>query len=158
MTGVQTCALPIWGEQVPYHLYALSNFGSLAGLVSYPFLIEPAIGLGAQRWIIHAGIAAVTALIGTAIALEPATDGVSGAAAAPESEPETTRGQDRLAWVGLSLLTCLTMLGATELLAAELGSSPLAWVGPFAVYLLRDRKSTRLNSSHMSESRMPSSA
>jgi hypothetical protein len=124
------------GEQVPYHLYALSNFGSLAGLVSYPFLIEPAIGLGAQRWIIHAGIAAVTALIGTAIALEPATDGVSGAAAAPESEPETTRGQDRLAWVGLSLLTCLTMLGATELLAAELGSSPLAWVGPFAVYLL----------------------
>ena len=58
-------------------------------------------------------LAAVTALIGTAIALEPATDGVSGAAAAPESEPETTRGQDRLAWVGLSLLTCLTMLGAT---------------------------------------------
>ena len=37
---------------------------------------------------------------------------------------------------GLSLVACVTMLGATELVATELGSSPLAWVGPFAAYLL----------------------
>ena len=40
--------------------------------------------------------------------------------------------------------------------------SGLEWAGvlpdPAKQYLIKDRKSTRLNSSHMSESRMPSSA
>ncbi len=32
----------------PYFLYAASNAGSLLALISYPFLLEPAISLGAQ--------------------------------------------------------------------------------------------------------------
>src|SRR5207249_8776996 len=32
----------------PYRLYALSNLGSLLALVSYPFLVEPALPLRAQ--------------------------------------------------------------------------------------------------------------
>ena len=35
----------------PYRLYALSNVGSLLGLLSYPFLVEPNLRLGAQGWI-----------------------------------------------------------------------------------------------------------
>src|SRR5436853_561559 len=34
----------------PYRLYALSNAGSVLGLLSYPFLVEPHVGLGLQRW------------------------------------------------------------------------------------------------------------
>ncbi len=34
----------------PYRLYALSNVGSLLGLLSYPFLIEPELGLDTQTW------------------------------------------------------------------------------------------------------------
>jgi len=33
----------------PYYLYAASNFGSLLALLSYPFIIEPNIGLSAQK-------------------------------------------------------------------------------------------------------------
>ena len=33
----------------PYWLYALSNGGSLLALIAYPLLIEPRLGLGAQR-------------------------------------------------------------------------------------------------------------
>src|SRR5262249_5695803 len=33
----------------PYFLYAASNAGSLAGLLAYPFLIEPAYPLSAQQ-------------------------------------------------------------------------------------------------------------
>ncbi len=137
------------GEPVPYYLYAISNLGSLIGLVSYPFLIEPAIGLGAQRWIIHAGIALLTALIGGAVAL--GRDGLGNGSSeigagdsAATAEAAATASQDgevtplltQLSWVGMSLLTCVCMLGATDLLAAELGSSPLVWVGPFGAYLL----------------------
>eukprot|EP01034_Spumella_vulgaris_P004669 gene4669-5966_t len=39
------------------------------------------------------------------------------------------------AWLWLSALTCVGMLGATQHLSAEMGSSPLAWVGPFGVFL-----------------------
>jgi len=34
----------------PYRLYAVSNFGSLLGLITYPFLIEPRLRLGEQTW------------------------------------------------------------------------------------------------------------
>ena len=33
----------------PYWLYALSNGGSLLALIAYPLLIEPRLGLSAQR-------------------------------------------------------------------------------------------------------------
>jgi hypothetical protein len=33
----------------PYFLYAVSNIGSLGGLLAYPFIIEPALGLARQR-------------------------------------------------------------------------------------------------------------
>ena len=35
----------------PYRLYALSNFGSLAALLSYPFFFEPAFDLPSQSWL-----------------------------------------------------------------------------------------------------------
>ena len=35
----------------PYRLYALSNLGSLVGLLSYPFLLEPLLTTGLQGWL-----------------------------------------------------------------------------------------------------------
>jgi hypothetical protein len=39
----------------PFFLYAASNLGSLIALVSYPFLLEPTLGLVQQRWAWSAG-------------------------------------------------------------------------------------------------------
>ncbi len=51
----------------PYFLYAVSNIGSLGGLLAYPFLIEPALGLARQRvwwsWFYVAFAVGVAALI-----------------------------------------------------------------------------------------------
>ena len=48
----------------PYRLYSLSNVGSLLGLLSYPFLIEPALALKAQAtiWAIGYGLFALGCL------------------------------------------------------------------------------------------------
>ena len=43
----------------PYRLYALSNFGSLAALLSYPFVFEPAFTLPGQSWLWSAGFRAL---------------------------------------------------------------------------------------------------
>ncbi|SVD80153.1 uncharacterized protein METZ01_LOCUS433007, partial [marine metagenome] len=37
-----------YADRSPYRLYALSNLGSLLGLLTYPFLIEPTMALGSQ--------------------------------------------------------------------------------------------------------------
>src|SRR5216683_8355141 len=42
-------------KRSPYRLYALSNTGSLLGLLSYPFLVEPNFGLVVQGWAWAAG-------------------------------------------------------------------------------------------------------
>jgi len=38
------------GEGDPYWLYSASNAGSLLGLLAYPFVVEPWLGVSAQRW------------------------------------------------------------------------------------------------------------
>ncbi len=47
----------------PYFLYAASNAGSLLALLSYPFLVEPLIGLKVQRYAWSAAYAFTTLLI-----------------------------------------------------------------------------------------------
>ena len=47
----------------PYWLYALSNGGSLVSLLAYPLIIEPRLGLGAQRTWWGVGFAVLAALI-----------------------------------------------------------------------------------------------
>jgi len=37
--------------QSPYRLYALSNAGSLLGLITYPFVFEPNLRLHTQAWL-----------------------------------------------------------------------------------------------------------
>jgi len=49
-------------EQNVYRLYAVSNLGSFAGLLAYPFLLEPYVSLTAQWWLVAVSLA-VYALI-----------------------------------------------------------------------------------------------
>ena len=70
---------PSGDQRDPYWLYALSGSGSLVSLLAYPFLIEPLIGLSAQRvaWTagfgILVGCLAVAALRYSAATAVPAT-------------------------------------------------------------------------------------
>ncbi|MEY4001756.1 MAG: hypothetical protein RI968_874 [Pseudomonadota bacterium] len=49
--------------QRAYRLFALSNFGSLLGLVAYPFVIEPFVGIEEQAWIWSALYVAFVAVV-----------------------------------------------------------------------------------------------
>ena len=65
--------------------------------------------------------------------------------------------------LNFSIIICFVYLGCVELLLETihpflLGSSPLLSYALKIVEVLGDRKSTRLNSSHLTASRMPSSA
>lgn len=132
--------LHAWRERLelpePYALYALSNIGCLLAVLLYPFVIEPFLGL-ADQFNLWRGlfILAASVLAAGAITLW-LIDRREPLAQPPAPTPATRISP--LAWFGwiaLGALACATSLAAAQLIAAEIGSVPLAWVGPLGVYL-----------------------
>lgn len=128
-----------WPTASPYRLYALSNAGSLAGLLGYPLVVEPLLGVRAQGWMWTAGYAAFIALM--------ASVAWSARGLAIDSPPQSSAraGEDpcaailwrrRLAWLGLSAAGVVLLLATTNQLCRNLAVVPLLWVAPLAVYLL----------------------
>lgn len=135
------------GSEDPYHLYAASNVGSLLGLLAYPFLIEPWLGLEAQRQL-WGGLLIVYVLI--ACALAPAGRGTLGVPAAIGAAAGERRPVGALTgyWFALSLAPSMALLAVTNLIANSLGSIPLVWVAPLAVYLSTFILAYRTRSGH----------
>jgi hypothetical protein len=53
-----------FADRSPYRLYALSNVGSLVGLLGYPFFVEPRFALARQTWLWAMGFVLFAALCG----------------------------------------------------------------------------------------------
>jgi hypothetical protein len=128
------------GKRSPYRLYALSNAGSLLGLLSYPFLIEWSLTLKHQAWVWSCGYVAF-AVLGTAIAWRH-TDS-NGRQDSPQLESTEYReealapGKLRyLLWMGLSACSTTMLLATTNLLCQDIAVIPLLWVVPLSLYLL----------------------
>lgn len=129
----------------PYRLYAASNAGSLIALLGYPFLIEPFLGLQTQRWMWSAAYLgyAVLAVLASRLPRSPhelpggtprAAQASPPAVSVPAAKPPTAG--DWLAWGLLSAAPSACLMAVTNVLAMDLGSIPLLWVVPLALYLL----------------------
>ncbi len=118
---------------VPYHLYALSNLGSLAALVAYPFLIEPRIGIEVQMGALRV-VAVVLSAVCIVYALGLGKTAPRSASEAAE-EPERLPLSQKLHWLLLSFVACVVLLGGTRVLASEFGSNPITWIIPLGLYL-----------------------
>lgn len=116
----------------PYALYATSNLGSFAGLLSFPVLVEPFLDAEAQLALWLAGFAGVGLLLLAAL-FTPQQDSATSAQAA-KAAPATWRA--RLSWLTLSAAGSLLFLAATNLITFDIAAAPLLWVLPLALYLL----------------------
>ena len=130
----------------PYRLFALSNVASMLALLSYPFLIEPAIGVKLQAWI-WSGLYGVFVLLAIACAFRSAAAATAGAPpgadthgnpagaqAAPHAPPPATATQ--IMWCLLSATGSILLLGISNHVTQNISSIPLLWVVPLALYLL----------------------
>jgi hypothetical protein len=127
--------------QDPYFLYAASNAGSVVGLLGYPFVIEPTVGLAAQtRWwsIAYGGFLLLVGTCGVLAAREarrgPVVEDEPGRPATEEPALPVSVSQ-RLTWVALAFVPSSLMLGVTTHVSTDIAAIPLFWTVPLAVYL-----------------------
>lgn len=118
----------------PYFLFAGSNLGSFAGLLAYPFLVEPHLTLTQQRvgWSVAFG-GFLVLMAACALTVRRPRHGVPGAAATPRPAPPS-RGQ-LARWCLWAFLPSSLMLSVTAHLSTDIAAVPLLWVLPLAAYL-----------------------
>ncbi|MGE5569231.1 MAG: spermidine synthase [Rhodospirillales bacterium] len=120
--------------KTPYRLFALSNFASLAALLSYPVLVEPYFSVRAQAWM-WSGAYAFFVLLAAAVAWRSA----SGHAmkSAPPMPPAAPPGwQVRALWAALPATASILLLSFTTYLTQDVAAIPFLWILPLSAYLL----------------------
>lgn len=124
-------------DRSPYRLYALSNFGALLALVSYPFVFEPALTLGHQAWI-WSFCYGVFALVCGGCAYHVCRAGrLKTVAATAEDEIDVTvpSWADSFLWLVLAACGSVLLLATTNQMCQEVAVVPFLWVLPLALYL-----------------------
>ncbi len=116
----------------PYPLYAASNLGSFAGLISYPLIVEPLMSLQ-QQSLLWTALYAFLVLLVVGCALTVPAGAVE--AAPEETSPPPTMRQ-MLHWVALAAVPSGLMLSTTTHLTTDIVAMPLLWVIPLGLYLL----------------------
>jgi hypothetical protein len=145
-------------------LFALSNFGSLLALVSFPFLVEPRLAsrMQAYSWstayVVFALVCAFTAWVSK----DASQNSISEAALLAEQEADAAESSPMglnlesevaparksptqaavpgflqlLLWVSLSACASVLLIAVTNHMSENVAPIPLLWVLPLAIYLL----------------------
>jgi SAM-dependent methyltransferase len=130
------------GAPDPYFLYAMGNAGSLAGLLAYPFLIEPHLALRDQALLWAAGYVVFVALAAGAALLArldraPRSAGeITTTAIEPKADETRPTGRRRVGWIAMAFVPSSLMLGVTTYISSDLAAVPLLWVLPLSLYLV----------------------
>jgi len=117
----------------PYRLYALSNFGSLLALLSYPFVIEPNLDTTLQSTIWGYGYYIfMMSILFCSFRLFKFNYTIS------------TENNDKIAqdvktislWLGLSACSVILMMATTSAMTINIPPTPFLWILPLCIYLL----------------------
>jgi hypothetical protein len=132
---LQAWYLRTHARSVPYRLFALSNFGSMLALLSYPFVVEPRIALTHQAVIWSFGYAgfAILCALGAWRSRE-GIDLVQSVSASLDAAPPRLATQ--LLWIGLAACASTLLLAVTSHLTQNVAPIPLLWIAPLSLYLL----------------------
>lgn len=122
----------------PWRLYALSNIGSLAALLTFPFFFEPRWDV---TWLSKAWSAAFilcAALCLLVVWLDHQKTAPQAVAAAPALETaDAAPGLGRrFMWIILPALASVVLLAATNHVCQDVAVIPFMWVVPLSLYLL----------------------
>ena len=131
------------GGSGTYKLYSISNIGSLLGLLTFPFVLEPTLRIKTQGMLwsllffgFVVGCAMCARKAGTA---GEETETAAGQAGGQISSSESSRPASVLKcalWFLLALCPSALLLATTNLLCQQVTTVPLLWVLPLSIYLV----------------------
>jgi hypothetical protein len=121
----------------PYRLYALSNVGSLLGLVTYPFAVEPLVTMERQAWLWSAGYLVFACLcaslaLGHLRHLRARVHDVSEPLAGNSLPSMRTGG----VWLALSALPSALLVATTSRMSEDIPAVPFLFVVSLGTYLV----------------------
>ena len=117
-----------------YRLYAVSNFGSLLALLSYPILIEPSLPTRMQAWS-WSFLYALYVVLNGAVAWRHGTS-ARASVSTPVSSGSRPAASTRVLWLCLAAAPSALLLAITNHILRNVAAIPLFWVGPLSLYLL----------------------
>ena len=130
----------------PFWLFALSNAGSLVGLASYPFLVEPLASVRTQGWLWSAAFAACAAGVAYCALVTPRSPrGVSAGTSGGQpglgmpvmGDPSGPLERTSLGVAAaLAFFPSVMLAAVTSHLTQEVAAVPFLWMLPLALYLL----------------------
>tara|TARA_R110002049_G_scaffold9962_2_gene49691 strand:- start:77227 stop:79377 length:2151 start_codon:yes stop_codon:yes gene_type:complete len=117
-----------------YNLFAISNVGSFAGLISYPFFIEPNLGLIEQQniWALVFYGFIILYIISLLVLNIPKIKRPAIAVQATEGTPFKLI----VKWLLFSAGGVVSFLAINNIMTTQIAPMPLIWMMPLAIYLL----------------------
>jgi SAM-dependent methyltransferase len=122
------------GGAMPYRLFALSNLGSMAGLLTYPILVEPNLTNRAQAWMWSSAYA-LFALVCATVAFRSRSGRIQHVIP-QESTGAAPLLSEKLLWMGLAAAASALLLAVTNHVTQNIAPIPFLWVAPLSLYLL----------------------
>jgi hypothetical protein len=123
-------------KKAPYFLYALSNAGSLLGLLSYPIFLEPQFRLKTQSWLWGVGFGLFFLSCMVCAWLARTSKAQNGELLETTLEECLAAPLPRWLWFALPMLGSVMLLATTNFLTQDVAPIPLLWVLPLCIYLL----------------------
>ncbi len=125
-------------SRIPYRLFALSNFGSLLGLLAYPFAVEPWVSNRIQSiswsgaYIVFGLLCAISALASS----NKSSSAQKESSSAPEPVSKSPFFSERVLWLALSATGSMLLIAVSNHICQNIASIPFLWIVPLALYLL----------------------
>lgn len=133
----------VWYSSVykrePYILYSISNIGSLAALLLYPFLIEPnltLVGTFVGWQILMVACALCCMALAVLVRMQAPAQGAGAAQVMAKPSPWRSRPGRILLWTLLPACSTALLIAVTQYLCHDIAPIPLLWIVPLAIYLI----------------------
>ena len=131
LSGAST---PFARKSSVYRLFALSNLGSLVGLLSYPFAIEPFAAARAQAWAWSSAYLVFVILLMSYMWHRQCQPAVAAQETVTEAAPAPSRRRYAY-WIGCAALGSVLLLSVTNQITQNVASIPFLWILPLGLYL-----------------------
>jgi len=121
----------------PYFLYAASNLGSFSGLLLYPLLVEPRLGLSQQAGLLAKGYMLLLAFAVLCLLITFFQKSAKQKKHAADAlRAPKIPAKEYAYWIVLSFIPSSLLMGVTVYITTDVISVPMIWVLPLGLYLL----------------------